>query len=141
MKPINAKHGIAFVLLLVSSATSQMADGSVGRPASTAPRLSSSFSRVAVKAILTIAQERDGHLIDEAMINLTAAELTQAERKVVWHVQLFQQIYSMNELISSHAEDQECIRVWIPKLRGLSAEIPAQCPRLTNEELRRMAQP
>ena len=105
------------------------------------PKIGAAFGKAAVKALLTIEGTRDKQLIDAAMINLSAAHSTHAELKVVWHVQLFQQIYSIHEMARGHDEDQGCIIAWLPKLRALSAEIPKQCPHLSAEEMKEMALP
>jgi hypothetical protein len=125
---------LAVVLVVVACAVAQN-----GKSAN--PKIGAAFGKTAVKALLTIEGTRDKQLIDAAMIDLSAAHSTHAELKLVWHVQLFQQIYAIHEMAGGHEEDQGCLVAWLPKLRALSADIPKQCPHLSAEEMKEMAQP
>lgn len=161
-KPVNVGLAIAaiFVLLFSKATFGQNTPPHYGTKAS--PRIGVAFSKAAVKALLTIEGTRDKGLLDAAMIDLSAAQSTHAELTVVWHIQLFQEIYGIHELTrqmrvraekeeslahpdgapadhganGAHDEDQACIVAWLPRLRALSAEIPKQCPRFSPEEMK-----
>jgi hypothetical protein len=122
---------LAVILLLPACVVAQAKTGT--------PKIGTAFAKAGVKALLTIEGTHDPQLLDAAMIDLSAAHSTRAELVVVWHVQLFQQIYALHNLPGGdHYEDQGCIVAWLPKLRALSAEIPGKCPHLTAEEMKAM---
>ena len=130
-KPINVFEIILttaaiFVLLFSEAAFGQ--NTATHNSTKASPRIGVAFSKAAVRALLTIEGTRDKGLLDAAMIDLSAAHSTHAELTVVWHVQLFQEIYGIHEMIEAHDEDQACIVAWLPRLRALSAEVPKQCP-------------
>ncbi len=134
------KFGV--LLLLAACAVAQNGDAASTRtPKSATTKIGATFAKAAVKTLLTIEGTRDRQLLDTTMIDLSAAQSTHAELIVVWHVQLFQQIYTIHDMAIGHDEDQDCIVAWLPKLRALSAEIPKQCPHLTAKEMKEMTQP
>lgn len=143
MKPTRSKLITVAVLLLVVCAAGQSGDTAAKptTPKNAGPKIGAAFAKAAVKALLTIDGTRDKPLVDAAIIDASAEQSTQAELRVVWHIQLFQQIYALNDLVGDHYEDQRCIVAWLPKLRGLSAEVPRQCPRLTADEMGKMTRP
>jgi hypothetical protein len=135
------------LLLLAGLAALVLLDGALGQNASVhgsakaSVRVGAAFSKAAVRALLTIGGTADNRLLDAAIIDVSAAQSSHVELTVVWHIQLFQQIYAVHEIAGGHDEDQACIAAWLPKLRALSDEIPKSCPRLTSEEMAQMAKP
>lgn len=111
------------------------------KTATASPRISATFSKAAVRALSTIDSTRNKQLLDAAMIDLSTAQSTHTELQVVWHIQLFEEIHRLHDAAAGHDEDRTCIIAWLPKLRGLSAEIPKQCPRLSAEEMKEVSQP
>jgi len=124
----------ARLLLIISS----IAIAQNVKTVSATPKIDAAFGKVAVKTLLTITGTSNKELVDAAMIDLFAADSSRLDRKVIWHIQLFQQIYGIHEMTRDHSEDQDCIIAWLPKLRALSATIPKQCPGYTAEEMKEM---
>lgn len=110
-------------------------------PKTASPRISAAFSRAATKALLTIEGTHNKQLLDAAMIDLSAAHSTQAELRIVWHIQIFEEIYSIHDMGGGHDEDRACTIAWLPKLRARSAEVPKQCPQMTAEEMKEASRP
>jgi hypothetical protein len=119
-----------------------------------APKISVAFSKVAMKALLTIERTNDKELVDAAMIELAGAGSNHTELSVAHDIAVFEAIYAIREMgrqssleaeraeseadlryittdpKSSHAHDGDyaCVAAWLPRLRALSAVTPKQCP-------------
>jgi hypothetical protein len=106
------------------------------QPKSAAPEISEAFSKVAVKALVTIQGTSDERLIDAAMIDETAEESGFNEKLIGFNISAFrlgkhtgQKLVDLGADPGVYTEENEskCVAAWLPKLRALSMEMPKEC--------------
>jgi hypothetical protein len=146
---------IALTFLLLFSETTFPQNTPTRTSTKAAPKkIGVAFSKAAIKTLFTIQGNSGKGLVDAAMIDLNVAVSNHTELLIAQRIQLFDEIYGINEMVrrmairagreesladpdlppadcganESHDKDQACIAAWVPRLRALSAEVPKQCP-------------
>ncbi|MGB7602737.1 MAG: hypothetical protein WBM24_20715 [Candidatus Sulfotelmatobacter sp.] len=105
-------------------------------PKAPTPEISATFSKAAVKALVTIQGTDDERLVDAAMIEERAEQSGINEQLVGFNIELFKvakhQGRKLIELgadpgVDTEENESKCVAAWLPNLRALSKAMPKEC--------------
>ena len=100
------------------------------------PEISTTFSKAAVKALLTIQRTSDERLVDAAMIEESAEESGVNEKLIGFYIEAFKVGKHTGEKlielgadpgVDTEENESKCVVAWLAKLRALNKAMPKEC--------------